>query len=110
MLHVKVKLINLMLFRFCILCTRALSAVDIVPPPQSPIIGRPYSPECIVTNSEALGKDPIVSVQWINSRGEVLMSRNTTGNTSLPLNFAQLSVSDTGSYRCQALIMSPVLD
>ena len=63
-----------------------------------------------MTNPEALGEEATVSVQWINSRGQVLASLNTTGNTSLLLNFSQLSASDAGSYRCRALIMSPVLD
>lgn len=86
-----------------------MSDLTIATPPQPPIIGQPYSPECIVTNSELL-EDASVSVQWLNSRGEVLATSSTSGNASLPLNFAQVSASDAGSYVCQAVITSPQFD
>ncbi len=36
--------------------------------------------------------------------------QSTTGNASLPLNFAQLSAGDAGNYMCRAVITSPLFD
>jgi hypothetical protein len=84
-----------------------LPNLNIPPPPQQPIIGRPYAPECILSNAD---EDVSVSIQWLNSRGEVLAMQSTTGNASLPLNFAQLSAGDAGNYMCRAVITSPLFD
>ena len=81
----------------------------IATPPQRPILGQPYTPECVLTNSEFL-EDASVNIQWLNSRGEVLTSLSTTGNVSLPLNFPQVSAGDAGNYVCQAVITSPLID
>ena len=82
--------------------------LNIASPPQEPIIGLPYVPECILSGSGSL-QDPSVNVQWLNSRGEVLAMRSATGDVRLPLNFAQLSAGDAGNYVCRAVITSPEL-
>ena len=87
----------------------APSDLRITTPPQRPILGLPYTPECVLTNSELL-EDASVNIQWLNSRGEVLAARSDTGNVSLPLNFAQLSASDAGNYVCRAVITSSLFD
>ena len=86
-----------------------MSDLNIVPPPQPPILGLPYDPECVLSNSELL-HDASVDIQWLNSRGEVLATRSAMGNVSLPLNFAQLSANDAGNYVCRAVITSPLFD
>ena len=47
-------------------------------------------------------------IEWIGPRGEILNSRTTVGDASLPLNFSSLSVADAGSYTCRAVITSPL--
>ena len=86
-----------------------LSNISIITPPEDPMIGRPYSPQCILTNSESL-QQANVDIRWIGPTGQVLNSRTDTGNVSLPLNFASLSAGDAGSYTCRAVITSPLLN
>lgn len=85
------------------------SDIRISTPPQRPVVGLPYTPECVLTNSELL-EDASVDIQWLNSRGEVLTMLSTTGNVSLPLDFTPISASDAGNYVCRAVITSPLLD
>lgn len=64
---------------------------------------------CAVAHSDAL-QQAMVIVQWISPRGEVIGSSSGIGNTSLPLNFPQLSLADAGRYTCRATIVSPLLN
>ena len=82
--------------------------IDITTPPENPVIGKPYSPLCIVTNSDDL-RQAVVMIQWFGPNGAVLNSSAARGNASLPLNFDQLSLSDAGMYTCRAMIFSPLL-
>ena len=84
------------------------SEIDITTPPERPVIGRPFSPLCIVTNSPDLHQ-AVVMIQWIGPNGAVLNSSAVRGNSSLLLNFNQLSLSDAGRYTCRAMIFSPLL-
>ena len=84
------------------------SEIDITTPPERPIVGKPFSPRCIVRNSPDL-RQAVVMVQWIGPSGEVLNSSAVRGNASLPLNFDELSLSDAGRYTCRAMIFSPLL-
>lgn len=85
------------------------SNISIITPPEDPMIGRPYSPQCVLTNSESL-QQANVDIRWIGPTGQVLNSRTDTGNVSLPLNFDSLSAGDAGSYTCRAVITSPLLN
>ena len=85
------------------------SAIDITTPTEDPVIGKPYTPQCIVTHSDAL-QQAMVVILWIGPSGEVLNTLMATGNSSLPLNFTPLLLSDGGQYICRAMIMSPLLD
>ena len=82
--------------------------LNIATPPQEPIIGLPYAPECIFSGSGSL-QDVSANIQWLNSRGEVLAMRSATGDVRFPLNFAEISADDAGNYVCRAVITSPDL-
>ncbi len=85
-----------------------LTEIDITTPPERPVVGKPFSPRCIVRNSPDL-RQAVVMIQWIGPNGEVLNSSAVRGNASLPLNFDQLSLSDAGRYICRAMVFSPLL-
>ena len=85
------------------------SAIDITTPTEDPVIGKPYTPQCIVTHADAL-QQAMVVIQWIGPSGQVLNTGMAIGNSSLPLNFIPLLLSDGGRYICRATIMSPLLD
>lgn len=72
------------------------------------MIGQPYSPQCVLSNSETL-QGANVDIQWISPSGQILDSRTATGNVDLPLNFASLSAADAGTYTCRAVVTSPLL-
>ena len=73
------------------------------------MIGRPYSPLCVLSNSESLQQADVM-IQWIGPRGQILNSSTTTGDVNLPLNFPSISAADAGSYICRAVITSPLLN
>jgi hypothetical protein len=85
------------------------SNISIIAPPEDAMIGRPYTPQCVLTNSESLQQADVM-IQWIGPTGQVLNSSTTMGDVNLPLNFASLSASDAGSYTCRAVITSPLLN
>lgn len=85
------------------------SNISIITPPEDPMIGRPYTPQCVLSNSEPLQQASVV-IRWIGPTGQILNSRTATGDVNLPLNFASLSAADAGSYTCRAVITSPLLN
>jgi hypothetical protein len=67
-----------------------------------PMVGSMYSLTCIVTGAERL-TDSATAYQWLKD-GEIM-----TEETSETLSFTFLTLSDTGSYTCQATVISSLL-
>ena len=59
-------------------------------------IGQVYSLKCTVTLTSG---EEIATLKWKNSTGNVL---NMSTSTSLWLSFSPVSVSDGGTYTCEA--------
>ena len=85
------------------------SNISIITPPEDPMIGRPYTPQCVLSNSESLQQANVV-IRWIGPTGQVLNSSTATGNVNLPLNLGSLSAADAGNYICRAVITSPLIN
>lgn len=100
---------NILFYLTILFAAEPSSNLSIITPPEDPMIGRPYSPQCVLSNSESL-QQANVDIQWISPSGEVLNSQTTTGNVNLPLNFASLSADDAGTYICRAVITSPLIN
>ena len=67
-----------------------------------PKVGSMYSLTCIVTGAERL-IDSTIAYQWLKD-GETV-----TEETSEILSFTSLTLSDSGSYTCQATVTSSLL-
>jgi hypothetical protein len=66
------------------------------------MVGSMYSLTCIVTGAERL-TDSTIDYQWLKD-GETV-----TEETNKTLSFTVLTLSDTGSYTCQATVISSLL-
>ena len=66
------------------------------------MVGSMYSLTCIVTGAERL-TDSTIAYQWFKD-GETV-----TEETSETLSFTSLTLSDAGSYTCQATVTSSLL-
>ena len=83
-------------------------SATITQPPQPPMFGEPFQPECF-GSSEIPGGT--FEASWVGPNGNVIATQSSMGqNVSLLLPITSLAESDGGIYECRILVSSPFLD